>query len=72
MLLHTEYSLLSLLPNQDGVVHHHGLFQVNTVWRSFRTELQALCLTVPLLFQQNVKVNRDFAIFSYGNGYVIN
>ncbi|KAJ1176467.1 hypothetical protein NDU88_001747 [Pleurodeles waltl] len=27
MLLHTEYSLLSLLPNQDGVVHHHGLFQ---------------------------------------------
>lgn len=29
MLLHTEYSLLSLLHNQDGVVHHHGLFQVN-------------------------------------------
>lgn len=28
MLLHTEYSLLSLLHNQDGVVHHHGLFQV--------------------------------------------
>uniref|UniRef100_A0A3P9IVT5 Serine/threonine-protein kinase 40 n=1 Tax=Oryzias latipes TaxID=8090 RepID=A0A3P9IVT5_ORYLA len=27
MLLHTEYSLLSLLYNQDGVVHHHGLFQ---------------------------------------------
>uniref|UniRef100_A0A3Q4GZ73 Serine/threonine-protein kinase 40 n=1 Tax=Neolamprologus brichardi TaxID=32507 RepID=A0A3Q4GZ73_NEOBR len=27
MLLHTEYSLLSLLHNQDGVVHHHGLFQ---------------------------------------------
>ncbi|TRZ03110.1 hypothetical protein DNTS_029897 [Danionella cerebrum] len=27
MLLHTEYSLLSLLSNQDGVVHHHGLFQ---------------------------------------------
>lgn len=26
MLLHTEYSLLSLLHNQDGVVHHHGLF----------------------------------------------
>ncbi|KAG7283318.1 hypothetical protein CRUP_000844 [Coryphaenoides rupestris] len=27
MLLHTEYSLLSLLHGQDGVVHHHGLFQ---------------------------------------------
>lgn len=28
MLLHTEYSLLSLLENQDGVIHHHGLFKV--------------------------------------------
>ena len=28
MLLHTEYSLLSLLHQQNGVVHHHGLFQV--------------------------------------------
>ncbi|XP_011300732.1 uncharacterized protein [Fopius arisanus] len=27
MLLHAEYSLLSLLHNQDGVVHHHGLFK---------------------------------------------
>ncbi|XP_014672977.1 PREDICTED: serine/threonine-protein kinase 40-like isoform X2 [Priapulus caudatus] len=27
MLLHTEYSLLSLLHNQDGVVHHHGLYK---------------------------------------------
>lgn len=27
MLLHTEYSLLSLLNDQDGVVHHHGLFK---------------------------------------------
>lgn len=27
MLMHTEYSLLSLLHNQDGVVHHHGLFK---------------------------------------------
>ncbi|KAJ8289268.1 hypothetical protein COCON_G00019270 [Conger conger] len=27
MLLHTEFSLLSLLHAQDGVVHHHGLFQ---------------------------------------------
>lgn len=27
MLIHTEYSLLSLLRHQDGVVHHHGLFK---------------------------------------------
>eukprot|EP00794_Sanderia_malayensis_P000540 gene540-1192_t len=27
MLLHTEYSLLSLLHEQNGVVHHHGMFQ---------------------------------------------
>ncbi|KAJ8669288.1 hypothetical protein QAD02_000547 [Eretmocerus hayati] len=27
MLLHSEYSLLSLLQNQDGVVHHHGFFK---------------------------------------------
>lgn len=29
MLLHTEYSLLSLLHFQDGVIHHHGFFKVN-------------------------------------------
>ncbi|XP_050394326.1 serine/threonine-protein kinase 40 [Patella vulgata] len=27
MLMHTEYSLLSLLHSQPGVVHHHGLFK---------------------------------------------
>ncbi|RWS26433.1 serine/threonine-protein kinase 40-like protein, partial [Leptotrombidium deliense] len=27
MLLHTEYSLLSLLQNQDGVIRHYGLFK---------------------------------------------
>ena len=27
MLLHTEYSLLSLLHDQDGVVHSYGLFK---------------------------------------------
>lgn len=30
MLLHTEFSLLSLLQNQDGVIHHHGMFSVST------------------------------------------
>nr|XP_054351743.1 serine/threonine-protein kinase 40 isoform X4 [Pongo pygmaeus] len=36
MLLHTEYSLLSLLHTQDGVVHHHGLFQKNIVHRDLK------------------------------------
>lgn len=27
MLLHTEFSLLSLLHDQEGTVHHHGLFR---------------------------------------------
>lgn len=31
MLLLTEYSLLSLLHDHPGVIHHHGLFKV-TVW----------------------------------------
>lgn len=29
MLLLTEYSLLSLLHDQSGVIHHHGFFKVN-------------------------------------------
>ncbi|XP_067862528.1 serine/threonine-protein kinase 40 isoform X2 [Heptranchias perlo] len=37
MLLHTEYSLLSLLHNQDGVVHHHGLFQDRAVVEEFES-----------------------------------
>ncbi|CAH1800013.1 unnamed protein product [Owenia fusiformis] len=36
MLLHTEYSLLSLLHNQGGVVHHHGLFKKNIVHRDLK------------------------------------
>lgn len=28
MLLLTEYSLLSLLHDQAGVIHHHGFFKV--------------------------------------------
>lgn len=39
MLLHTEYSLLSLLHNQEGVVHHHGLFQVQLVTVQLRALL---------------------------------
>ncbi|GFS50728.1 hypothetical protein TNIN_455371 [Trichonephila inaurata madagascariensis] len=36
MLLHTEYSLLSLLHAQEGVVHHHGLFK-DTCLEEIRT-----------------------------------
>lgn len=35
MLLHTEYSLLSLLENQEGVIQQHGLFSVSL--HSFHT-----------------------------------
>lgn len=28
MLLHTEFSLLSLLHNQPGVIQQHGMFSV--------------------------------------------
>lgn len=28
MLLHTEYSLLSLLRSEEGVVQHHDFFKV--------------------------------------------
>ena len=46
MLLHTEYSLLSLLHNQPGVVHHHGLFQVceRGCFVSFVTKQPLCCL----------------------------
>lgn len=29
MLLHTEFSLLSLLNNQSGVIQQHGMFSVS-------------------------------------------
>ena len=29
MLLHTEYSLLTLLRGQQGVIQHHGLYKVS-------------------------------------------
>lgn len=45
MLLHTEYSLLSLLHNQDGVVHHHGLFQVNPVSIEIKGGMNIECLS---------------------------
>ncbi|EDO41944.1 predicted protein [Nematostella vectensis] len=58
MLLHTEYSLLSLLHDEKGVVHHHGLFKDDRVTGSisqagssrtrFRTR-HRLCLVLDCL-----------------------
>ncbi len=28
-LLHTEHSLLSLVKNEEGVIHEHGMFRVS-------------------------------------------
>lgn len=33
MLLHTEFSLLSLLENEDGIMQQHGLFSVSIIYR---------------------------------------
>lgn len=32
MLLHTEFSLLSLLRNEIGVIQHHGMFSVSAIF----------------------------------------
>ena len=32
MLLHTEHNLLTLLEDQEGVVHHHGMYKVKRHW----------------------------------------
>ncbi|XP_055945818.1 serine/threonine-protein kinase 40-like [Argiope bruennichi] len=37
MLLHTEYSLLSLLHSQEGVIHHHELFK-DECWEEIKTK----------------------------------
>ncbi|XP_021933081.1 serine/threonine kinase SAD-1-like isoform X3 [Zootermopsis nevadensis] len=44
MLLHTEYSLLSLLHNQDGVIHHHGFFK-DSAFEEHQTENGSLLYT---------------------------
>lgn len=33
MLLHTEFSLLSLLQNEEGVIQQHGMFSVSIMKR---------------------------------------
>lgn len=57
MLLHTEYSLLSLLHDQDGVVHSHGIFK-DRAWEERESggtsvytgrQRQRLCLVLDCL-----------------------
>ncbi|XP_058794956.1 uncharacterized protein LOC131666360 isoform X2 [Phymastichus coffea] len=70
MLLHSEYSLLSLLHNQDGVVHHHGFFKdfaleekitnsgaVYTGWIK-----QRLCLVLDCLICHDFNPNSETSI----------
>lgn len=35
MLLHTEFSLLSMLKNEPGVVQQHGMFSVCIIYFGF-------------------------------------
>lgn len=44
MLLHSEYSLLSLLHDQEGVVHHHGLFK-DEAWEEKEVSAGEVCYT---------------------------
>ncbi|KAL4232588.1 Serine/threonine-protein kinase 40 [Mactra antiquata] len=63
MLIHTEYSLLSLLRHQDGVVHHHGLFK-DEAWEERESDVagkteytgrrrKRLCLVLDCLIPHN-------------------
>lgn len=58
MLLHTEYSLLSLLHNQDGVVHHHSLFQVYPVSTEKRLG-RTLCSSLSAAFSISLAAASD-------------
>ncbi|XP_011503255.1 PREDICTED: probable serine/threonine-protein kinase DDB_G0277165 [Ceratosolen solmsi marchali] len=67
MLLHSEYSLLSLLQNQDGVVHHYGFFKDCALEEKItnsgsvytgRTR-QRLCLVLDCLICHDFNPNSD-------------
>ncbi|CAL1299068.1 unnamed protein product [Larinioides sclopetarius] len=49
MLLHTEYSLLSLLHSQEGVVHHHGLFKTKEGSSLLGRKKKRVCLVLDCL-----------------------
>ena len=51
MLIHTEYSLLSMLQDQDGVIHHHGLFQASCLPLTLVHGHQSLCVHYPTVFK---------------------
>ena len=65
MLIHTEYSLLSLLHKQEGVIHTHGLFQDEVIpedttdkvstseEQTSRNKCRRLCLVLDCLEPHN-------------------
>ncbi|KAL5010586.1 hypothetical protein ScPMuIL_012891 [Solemya velum] len=59
MLMHTEYSLLSMLHCQDGVVHHHGLFK-DEAWKRGTTVVW-VDWVVESLHKKNI-VHRDLKL----------
>lgn len=63
MLLHTEYSLLSLLHNQDGVVHHHGLFQVDWPLHTFGYSFLFLSTGEKNIFHITVIAGGSFSLW---------
>lgn len=61
MLLHTEYSLLSLLHDQDGVVHHHGLFK-DEYYEEIPPDKDSSSATNAHRSQQSASVARQYRI----------
>lgn len=61
MLLHTEYSLLSLLHDQDGVVHHHGLFK-DEYYEEIPPDKDSNCATSVHRSQHSAGVAKQYRI----------
>ncbi|XP_035226445.1 serine/threonine-protein kinase 40-like isoform X2 [Stegodyphus dumicola] len=70
MLLHTEYSLLSLLHEQEGVVHHHGLFkdecweeqEINDELRYTGRKKKRVCLVLDCVCAHDFSTETAFLI----------
>ncbi|KFM79511.1 Serine/threonine-protein kinase 40, partial [Stegodyphus mimosarum] len=70
MLLHTEYSLLSLLHDQEGVVHHHGLFkdecweeqEINDELRYTGRKKKRVCLVLDCVCAHDFSTETAFLI----------
>ena len=73
MLLHTEYSLLSLLHDQVGVVHHHGMFQDEILDKNVqemprtKEDLQFSLTNVPRIRKRLCLVLDCLSAHDYGN-----